>query len=152
MAGAGAEAGGELGETVRELREAYGGGRTRSLAWRQAQLRGLLRLLKEKEAEAFQALHKDLGKHHAEAYRDEVCVAPPSSPQLFFFFVRACGRRASSWPDRHLDDLVRFLAGRCAHQVRQRRAAAARQMDGSGQGKRLTDRSSRRSPAGRPLL
>ncbi|PAN39346.1 hypothetical protein PAHAL_7G236600 [Panicum hallii] len=74
MAGAGAEAGGELGETVRELREAYGGGRTRSLAWRQAQLRGLLRLLKEKEAEAFQALHKDLGKHHAEAYRDEVGV------------------------------------------------------------------------------
>ena len=52
------------------------GGRTRSLAWRQAQLRGLLRLLKEKEVEAFQALHKDLGKHHAEAYRDEVCVAP----------------------------------------------------------------------------
>ncbi|RLM74414.1 aldehyde dehydrogenase family 3 member F1-like [Panicum miliaceum] len=74
MAGAGAEAGGALGETVRELREAYGGGRTRSLAWRQAQLRGLLRLLKEKEAEAFQALHKDLGKHHAEAYRDEVGV------------------------------------------------------------------------------
>lgn len=61
-----------LGETVRELREAYEGGRTRSVAWRQAQLRGLLRLLQEKEAEAFQALRKDLGKHHAEAYRDEV--------------------------------------------------------------------------------
>ncbi|CAL5015678.1 unnamed protein product [Urochloa decumbens] len=66
-------AGGEaLGETVRELREAYERGRTRSLAWRQAQLRGILRLLKEKEVEAFQALHKDLGKHHAEAYRDEI--------------------------------------------------------------------------------
>jgi aldehyde dehydrogenase (NAD+) len=61
-----------VGETVRELREAYESGRTRSLAWRQAQLRGLLRLLEEKEVEAFQALHKDLGKHHAEAYRDEV--------------------------------------------------------------------------------
>lgn len=69
----GAESGGlGVGETVRELREAYEGGRTRSLAWRQAQLRGLLRLLEEKEVEAFQALHKDLGKHHAEAYRDEV--------------------------------------------------------------------------------
>lgn len=68
----GTEAGARLGETVRELREAYEGGRTRSLAWRQSQLRGLLRLLKEKEVEAFQALHKDLGKHHAEAYRDEV--------------------------------------------------------------------------------
>ncbi|KAG2573658.1 aldehyde dehydrogenase family 3 member F1-like [Panicum virgatum] len=73
-AAAGAEAGGALGETVRELREAYEGGRTRSLAWRQAQLRGLLRLLKEKEMEAFQALHTDLGKHHAEAFRDEVGV------------------------------------------------------------------------------
>lgn len=75
----GAESGGlglGLGveETVRELREAYESGRTRSLAWRQAQLRGLLRLLEEKEVEAFQALHKDLGKHHAEAYRDEVGV------------------------------------------------------------------------------
>lgn len=71
----GAESGGlGVGETVRELREAYEGGRTRSLAWRQAQLRGLLRLLEEKEVEAFQALHKDLGKHHAEAYRDEVGV------------------------------------------------------------------------------
>ena len=83
-AAAGAEAGGALGETVRELREAYEGGRTRSLAWRQAQLRGLLRLLKEKEVEAFQALHNDLGKHHAEAYRDEVSASRPhpSSRQL----------------------------------------------------------------------
>ncbi|CAO2043182.1 unnamed protein product [Urochloa humidicola] len=70
-----AAAGGEaLGETVRELREAYECGRTRSLAWRQAQLRGILRLLMEKEVEAFQALHKDLGKHHAEAFRDEVGI------------------------------------------------------------------------------
>lgn len=79
-----AEAVGELclGETVRELREAYEGGRTRSVAWRQAQLRGLLRLLQEKEAEAFQALRKDLGKHHAEAYRDEVeSIASSSSSE-----------------------------------------------------------------------
>ncbi|WVZ86578.1 hypothetical protein U9M48_033335 [Paspalum notatum var. saurae] len=70
----GTEAAGELGATVRELREAYEGGRTRSVAWRQAQLRGLLRLLREEEAAAFQALHRDLGKHYAEAYRDEVGV------------------------------------------------------------------------------
>uniref|UniRef100_A0A0A9E7M0 Aldehyde dehydrogenase domain-containing protein n=1 Tax=Arundo donax TaxID=35708 RepID=A0A0A9E7M0_ARUDO len=68
----GAMAEAEVGETVSELRGAYESGRTRSVAWRQAQLGGLLRLLKEKEAEAFQALHEDLGKHHAEAYRDEV--------------------------------------------------------------------------------
>lgn len=82
----GGEAGGGLGlgETVRELREAYESGRTRSVAWRQAQLRGLLRLLEEKEVEAFQALHKDLGKHHVEAYRDE--VAPIANHRFFFFF------------------------------------------------------------------
>ncbi|GJN02199.1 hypothetical protein PR202_ga19524 [Eleusine coracana subsp. coracana] len=62
----------ELGETVSELRQAYESGRTRSLAWRQAQLRGLLRLLKEQQETAFEALHEDLGKHRAEAYRDEV--------------------------------------------------------------------------------
>lgn len=55
-----------------ELRAAYESGRTRSLAWRQSQLRGLLRLLAEKEEDAFRALHDDLGKHRAEAYRDEV--------------------------------------------------------------------------------
>ncbi|KAL6652308.1 hypothetical protein ACP70R_011233 [Stipagrostis hirtigluma subsp. patula] len=68
-----------LGETARELREAYESGRTRSVAWRQAQLRGLLRLLQEKEAEAFRALHDDLGKHHAEAFRDEVGVLVKSA-------------------------------------------------------------------------
>jgi aldehyde dehydrogenase (NAD+) len=79
-----AEAGGllGLGDTVRELRAAYEGGRTRSVAWRQAQLRGLLRLLQEKEAEAFQALRTDLGKHHAEAYRDEVTSLAGIQPSL----------------------------------------------------------------------
>jgi aldehyde dehydrogenase (NAD+) len=55
-----------------ELRSTFESGRTRPLAWRQSQLRGLLRLLAEKEEEAFRALHDDLGKHRAEAYRDEV--------------------------------------------------------------------------------
>ncbi|KAL6903414.1 hypothetical protein ACP4OV_004227 [Aristida adscensionis] len=68
------EAAAGVGEEVRELREAYESGRTRSVAWRQAQLRGLLRLLREREEEAFQALHDDLGKHRAEAYRDEVAA------------------------------------------------------------------------------
>ena len=59
-----------------ELRATFESGRTRPLAWRQSQLRGLLRLLGDKEEEAFRALHDDLGKHRAEAYRDE--VLPPS--------------------------------------------------------------------------
>lgn len=60
-----------------ELRATFESGRTRPLSWRQSQLRGLLRLLADKEEEAFRALHADLGKHRAEAYRDE--VLPPSS-------------------------------------------------------------------------
>jgi aldehyde dehydrogenase (NAD+) len=66
-----------------ELRATFESGRTRPLAWRQSQLRGLLRLLAEKEEEAFRALHDDLGKHRAEAYRDEV---PP------FFYLHRRGR------------------------------------------------------------
>jgi hypothetical protein len=144
MAVARAEAGPRLGETVRELREAYEGGRTRSLAWRQSQLRGLLRLLKEKEVEAFQALHKDLGKHQGEAYRDEVGRRPhlhPSPPivSVSSSFVRASVRAVpfffcfafdSSSPLSRLG----FLSGGTAHEVRQLRAAAARQLDGSGKG------------------
>ena len=67
---------------VGELRAAYESGRTRSLPWRQSQLRGLLRLLVDKEEAAFRALHEDLGKHRAEAYRDEVL-----SFFLFFFYL-----------------------------------------------------------------
>ncbi|KAM0920383.1 hypothetical protein ACQ4PT_007536 [Festuca glaucescens] len=68
-----------------ELRSTFESGRTRPLAWRQSQLRGLLRLLAEKEEEAFRALHDDLGKHRAEAYRDEVwapLVAFPANAQV----------------------------------------------------------------------
>ncbi|KAM0915425.1 hypothetical protein ACQ4PT_010834 [Festuca glaucescens] len=68
-----------------ELRSTFESGRTRPLAWRQDQLRGLLRLLAEKEEEAFRALHDDLGKHRAEAYRDEVwapLVAFPADAQV----------------------------------------------------------------------
>uniref|UniRef100_A0ACD5ZJS6 Uncharacterized protein n=1 Tax=Avena sativa TaxID=4498 RepID=A0ACD5ZJS6_AVESA len=63
-----------LGSLVSGLREVYGSGRTRELAWRRSQLRGLLRLLTEKEEEIFDALRHDLGKHRTEAFRDEVGV------------------------------------------------------------------------------
>uniref|UniRef100_A0A453CK11 Aldehyde dehydrogenase domain-containing protein n=1 Tax=Aegilops tauschii subsp. strangulata TaxID=200361 RepID=A0A453CK11_AEGTS len=62
-----------------ELRATFESGRTRPLSWRQSQLRGLLRLLADKEEEAFRALHDDLGKHRAEAYRDEVGVLTKSA-------------------------------------------------------------------------
>jgi aldehyde dehydrogenase (NAD+) len=61
-----------FGGLVSDLREVYESGRTQDLEWRQSQLRGLVRLLEEKEEEIFDALHEDLGKHRGEAFRDEV--------------------------------------------------------------------------------
>uniref|UniRef100_A0ACD5Z594 Uncharacterized protein n=1 Tax=Avena sativa TaxID=4498 RepID=A0ACD5Z594_AVESA len=63
-----------LGSLVSGLREVYRSGRTRELAWRRSQLKGIIRLLTEKEEEIFDALRHDLGKHRTEAFRDEVGV------------------------------------------------------------------------------
>jgi len=50
------------------LRAAFASGRTRPLAWRQAQLAGLRRLLDEHDAELTEALRSDLGRPSMEAY------------------------------------------------------------------------------------
>lgn len=57
---------------LEELRETYNSGKTKEASWRRSQLKGLLSLLKEREGEIFKALKHDLGKHHIEAYRDEI--------------------------------------------------------------------------------
>lgn len=62
----------ELDLLVEELRNTFESGKTRSFEWRKAQLKSLLKLLEEKEEDIFMALHKDLGKHHVEVFRDEV--------------------------------------------------------------------------------
>uniref|UniRef100_A0ACD5UTT1 Uncharacterized protein n=1 Tax=Avena sativa TaxID=4498 RepID=A0ACD5UTT1_AVESA len=87
-----------------ELRSTFESGRTRPLAWLQDQLRGLLRLLAEKEEEAFRALHDDLGKHRAEAYRDEVGVILKSA--------NAALREIGKWvaPEKVWVPLVAFPA------------------------------------------
>ncbi|KAJ1412364.1 Aldehyde/histidinol dehydrogenase [Sesbania bispinosa] len=50
----------------------YGSGKTKEASWRELQLKGLHNFLMEKEEEILKALKQDLGKHHVEAYRDEV--------------------------------------------------------------------------------
>lgn len=65
-----------LGKLVSSLGEVYKSGRTRDLSWRQSQLKGLIRLLTEKEEEILDVLHHDLGKHRTEAFRDEVRTFP----------------------------------------------------------------------------
>ncbi|MFJ3220177.1 aldehyde dehydrogenase family protein [Kitasatospora sp. NPDC086801] len=58
--------------TVARLRAAFDTGRTKPLAWRQAQLAALRSLLTEQSEAFLQALHEDLGKSTAEAYRTEI--------------------------------------------------------------------------------
>ncbi|KAK7386556.1 hypothetical protein VNO78_26886 [Psophocarpus tetragonolobus] len=65
-------AGWDVEETVRELRQYFKTGETKSVTWRKNQLTAVLDLVHEKEDAIFKALHQDLGKHHVEAYRDEV--------------------------------------------------------------------------------
>ncbi|KAJ0841404.1 putative aldehyde dehydrogenase (NAD(+)) [Helianthus annuus] len=57
---------------LKELREVFKSGKTREASWRRAQLHGILSLFKERESDILKALNQDLGKHHVEAYRDEI--------------------------------------------------------------------------------
>lgn len=59
-------------DVLGEVTTAFRSRRTRSVAWRKAQLQAILKLLDENEEEIFEALRQDLGKHPVESYRDEV--------------------------------------------------------------------------------
>lgn len=54
-----------------ELRNAFQSGLTVSIAWRRAQLRALLRFLREREADIAAAVHADLGKSAQETFLTE---------------------------------------------------------------------------------
>ncbi|XP_075634309.1 aldehyde dehydrogenase family 3 member F1-like [Castanea sativa] len=62
----------DLERDLEDMREYYRYGKTKEASWRKSQLKGLLTLLKEKEGDIFKALNQDLGKHHVEAFRDEI--------------------------------------------------------------------------------
>jgi aldehyde dehydrogenase (NAD+) len=57
-----------------QLRESFATGRTRPAAWREAQLRGVLRMATEMEAEICDALHADMAKPRTESYVQEVGI------------------------------------------------------------------------------
>lgn len=67
---------GDFEEELQEVRDTFNSGKTREISWRKSQLQAILSLLKERESDIFKALNQDLGKHHVEAFRDEVymCV------------------------------------------------------------------------------
>jgi hypothetical protein len=110
-----------FGGLVGDLREVYESGRTQGLEWRQSQLRGLVRLLEEKEEEIFDVLHEDLGKHRGEAFRDEVgwflCVSCALNEPSGVMVIRSC------------------LLGWGSEEVRRRQAAKPQELGGSGEGK-----------------
>ncbi|XP_010536078.1 PREDICTED: aldehyde dehydrogenase family 3 member F1-like [Tarenaya hassleriana] len=63
---------GNLETEVEEAKEYYKTGKTRDFSWRKTQLKGIQNLLRDQESEFFEALRQDLGKHHVEAFRDEI--------------------------------------------------------------------------------
>lgn len=65
----------QINEIVQSARDTYSSGSTRSFQWRQTQLRGLLRFLKEKHHEILQALRADLGKPRFEGLTSEIVSA-----------------------------------------------------------------------------
>ncbi|OEL15345.1 Aldehyde dehydrogenase family 3 member H1 [Dichanthelium oligosanthes] len=65
-------------ETVRELRASFAAGRTRPAEWRAAQLKALVRMIEEKEADITAALHDDLAKPQMESYLHEISLAKSS--------------------------------------------------------------------------
>lgn len=62
----------EASATVKNLREAFVSGKTRSYEWRVSQLKAVLELTEKHEQEIFDALFSDLAKSEAEAFIQEV--------------------------------------------------------------------------------
>uniref|UniRef100_A0ACD5ZL95 Uncharacterized protein n=1 Tax=Avena sativa TaxID=4498 RepID=A0ACD5ZL95_AVESA len=93
-----------FGSLVSGLQEVCESGVTKDLAWRRSQLKGLLRLLTEKEEEMFDVLRDDLGKHRAESYRDEIGALVKSVNHT----LRNLGRWAA--PEKAQAPLVSFPA------------------------------------------
>ncbi len=67
-------AGLDFGPLLSELRTTYSEGTTRPLGWRVEQLKGLLRLLDEGEADLLAALASDLGKPRLEGWSSDLAV------------------------------------------------------------------------------
>ncbi|TVU51178.1 hypothetical protein EJB05_02587, partial [Eragrostis curvula] len=61
-----------------QLRESFATGRTRPAAWREAQLRGVLRMATEMEAQICGALRADLAKPVTESYVHEISLVKSS--------------------------------------------------------------------------
>ncbi|KAL6284823.1 hypothetical protein ACE6H2_015752 [Prunus campanulata] len=68
----------KVGELVKELRNSFNSGRTKSYEWRMSQLENIAKMLEEKEKEIAEALYKDLSKPEVEAFISEIVTAKSS--------------------------------------------------------------------------
>ncbi|XP_013617278.1 PREDICTED: aldehyde dehydrogenase family 3 member F1 isoform X1 [Brassica oleracea var. oleracea] len=59
-------------QSLREMRETFASGRTRSVKWRKTQLEAIIEMVKDNEDKMCDVLFQDLGKHSTEAFRDEL--------------------------------------------------------------------------------
>ncbi|KAG0486968.1 hypothetical protein HPP92_009063 [Vanilla planifolia] len=66
------------GELVSALRENFESGRRRATEWRAAQLKGIVKMIDEKEGEIVDALDDDIGKPKLESFVHEIALARSS--------------------------------------------------------------------------
>ncbi|XP_033143617.1 aldehyde dehydrogenase family 3 member F1 isoform X2 [Brassica rapa] len=59
-------------QSLREMRDTFASGRTRSVKWRKTQLEAIIEMVKDNEDKMCDVLFQDLGKHSIEAFRDEL--------------------------------------------------------------------------------
>ncbi|KAL9393487.1 hypothetical protein Peur_012772 [Populus x canadensis] len=63
---------------VKELKESFRTGRTRSYEWRVSQLKGIEKMVEEREKDISEALYKDLSKPEFEAFVSEIAAVKSS--------------------------------------------------------------------------
>ncbi|BDE15797.1 MULTISPECIES: aldehyde dehydrogenase family protein [Mycobacterium] len=81
-----------------DLRRVFGSGRTRSLKWRLEQLRGIERLVEEREPDIAAALAQDLGRSPAEAWLGDVASTKGEAVYARKHLKRWMRRRRESLP------------------------------------------------------
>ncbi|KAF8768779.1 hypothetical protein HU200_007339 [Digitaria exilis] len=122
-----------FGDLVGDLREVYESGRTRDLEWRQSQLRGLVRLLEEKEEDIFDVLREDLGKHRGESFRDEVGFSfLCASNECFAFCLSNLG--SPSVQSSNVTIYIPLCSGWGSEEVRRGQAAELQELGGTREG------------------
>lgn len=64
----------EAGLLVKDLRNSFNSGKTKTYEWRKSQLEGIAKMVQEKENDILEALYKDLAKPPTESFVSEVIL------------------------------------------------------------------------------